>query len=631
MSTEFFDGHRKVKPLDEQADFVMSFVDDSREARTEIEDIWEETEQNFLVRPYYDQSFSGATNLPLHSNLREASSSHGRNMAVLKDPETHQQVMTLASKVVLALFPESQFISAKGVGFEDVLRAKVVSDLLAYVHRLPNHFVVFLEWVIGAGVYGTSILDAFWLYREEARNRRAVEVTPYGDEVSTMTPYNVPVYDDVRYSTTDIRDFFPDPGNTRMDDMLGAAKRFKMSGAQAMREVERGRFDRTAVENAIYMASSSDAAEMQDKPTEDASEMTHRRESYHEYVTLVGFEFYGETPFKAEGSDRPLEEVRRRVITILNGQTARSEGWPRRLPFFDMRFIPRNNSFWGIAPAEVIRFDQDFSDMVKMMLADAVVRSTHPPLIYNKYGDVDYAKLLRFNPDVPVGADLRQQPQAVYQLPYNPPVQDAFIMYSGVKQQMREATGALGAVQGLGLGTKRFSASEAVQTFQQAMDKPELFARVIEQEYLPPLGKYTLSLYQEFLEDSEDLRKRVGETEAKVFLADILPEFDVQFIGSRNASTVQQELAAFREIVQASANPIIMQLVPWIPLLQKWFERIGAPGIAAMVGNPQLVKMNVMLNQIGVMNSLSGNANGTTPRREPVGTLPAQAEGGISF
>ena len=91
---------RKIKPLDDQADFVMSFVDDSRKKREPMESIWDEVELNFLVRPLEDVTLRSSTRYPLDASLAMTSTMRARSMSVLKDPETHQAVMTIVAKIV---------------------------------------------------------------------------------------------------------------------------------------------------------------------------------------------------------------------------------------------------------------------------------------------------------------------------------------------------------------------------------------------------------------------------------------------------------------------------------------------------------------------------------------------------
>lgn len=628
---EFRRAHTKMKPLDEQADWVCSFVEDSAQKRSPMEDVWDEVEHNYLVRPPDEVTLSSSTAHPLQSTLADTLTPRMRSLSILKDPETHQEIVTIVSKIALALFPhDSGFVQALGVGFEDVHKSRTTSRLVEYIHRLPDHYIVFIEWLLGAGIFGTGVIKGFWHYQSELRRERLIDFNDLGQQESTFV--NIPrvVYDDPRLVYVDIRDFYPDPGSAQMSGMCGAAERFKITASEAYRRAARGLYNKSAVESAVERALSMETRESRDKPnSDDPTSLSYGATGHADFVPLVGYEYFGETPFKAADDGVKFDDgVNRRVITVLAGETVRSDQWPRRIPFFDVRLLPRLGSFYGVSPGEVIRYDQDFADTLKMMLADAVVRATHPPMIYDKNADVQLAKLRAFKPRVPIGAT---RPDAVQMLKYDPPVQPAFMLYSGIKQQMREASGALGVIQGLGLGSKRFSATESAATFQQALDRPELFAQIVEREYLPQIGRYVLELYREFLPDGEEgrleLQRRVGESEVPVDLSDIMPEFDVKFVGSRVASREAKQ-SAYQNIFAASANPIVAQLLPWIPLLRRYLEEIGAHDIGAMVGNPDLVLLNTMLTQIGGTNPQAGNGNGTMPSQPPSALMPAQVAGG---
>jgi len=610
------DDVEQSQPMDESAEFVMEFVDDSREDRKPMEDIWDETEMNYLVRPYQDKSSSSNTSNPLDVTKPYA------GYAVMKDPETHQEVMTLASKMVLELFPPNRgFVSTKGVGFEDAFKASTAGKLLEYNFRLPGQFWSILQWIVNMGVYGTGILESLWFYEEQPRKFRSVGVDELGNESSTSQILMAPVWDDPRLELRDHRDFFPDPGSPLLSRMRGAASRFRVSEARAEYLAEGKIWRRSKVKKAIDFQTSKDSAELEDKHGDETTG-TDMRESMHSFKDMTGYRYCGEVPWT------PSDGYTRREIVVLNGETVRDKVWPRRLPWFECKSVPRFNSFWGLAPAEVIRHDQDFADIVKMMLADAVVRMTHPSPVVNKFANVNYEQLRRPRPDRPI--DVEGSPDAAIAWPnFNPPLQPAFAMYTETKNQMRQASGALGSIQGLGLGSKRFSATEAAQTFQNALDRPELFATVIEREFLPELGRYNLDLYKENLEPgTDDLSSRIGESSIPVPLSTILSDFDVAFIGSRQL-TDQQQIEANREIFSVAANPLVAQMIPWIPLLRDHFKSLGKEEIASMVGNPQLMQLHIALsNMLGPNNAQSGNGNGTSPSMPPSGALPAQIAGG---
>lgn len=608
--------------MDEKAEFVMSIVDEAQKDRSVMEPVWDEVEQSYLVRPYTESNYGISTAYPF--------SNSGQNIglaghSILKDPETHQQLMTLASMIVLGLFPDQRFVACEMVGDEDVFKASSASKLLEHCFRLPGHFWANVEWVVHTLLRGTGIMGGEWGYKEEPRNVRSVGYGPEGDLRSVSETMFLPVYDDPKFRPIDIRDFFHDTGATSMNDAKFGCKRFRLTAAEARNRVgdpNEGGYKKSAVEAAIERRQGDDAQNRSDHPFSDPDQIGHDRESHEDYMELIGYEFVGEQPF-----DSP-DGIKNRVITVLGGETVKDFKWPRRLPFFDMRIIPRPGSFFGISPGETLRYDQDFIDVLKMMIADAVVLSTHPPHIYNRNMGVDQREVRRWHPRVPIGVDGPIN-QALGTAPYEPPLGQSTAIQAQMKGQMRENTGVLGAVQGLGLGSKRFSATEANATFEAARDRPELFATVIEREYLPPPARFALEMYQEFLEeDTDDVQRRVGATEIPIDITDMLVDFDVRFVGSRQLGTLTERVSASREIFQAaSANPLVAQAIPWLDFLKEWFKDLGQPEIAAQVGDPRVVQLNLMIQQLAGPGAAIGNGNGETPGQPPVGQMPAQALG----
>lgn len=612
----------KPRPLDEQAEFVMSLVDAAQKDRSPLEPVWDEVEQSFLVRPYTESNYGISTAYPF-SNSGQSVGLAGHS--VLKDSETHQQLVTMASMIVLGLFPDNRFVQAEMVGAEDVFRARTASRLLEHCFRLPGHFWSVVEWVFLTMLRGTGMMAGEWGYEEQPRNLRSITGQEDGSLLSSIETLMVPVYDDPRFRPLDLRDFFHDTGATSIQDSKYGIKRFRISVAEARRRIgdpDSGGYSQKAVNAAIERAARDDAKNRSDHPFTEPDQIAHDRKSHPEYRELIGYEFVGEQPFKSP------DGIQRRVITVLGGETVRNHVWPRRLPFFDMRILPRPGSFFGISPGEVLRYDQDFVDVLKMMIADAVVLATHPPHIYNKNAMVDKRELRRWHPRVPIGVEGSIR-EAIGTAPYEPPLSASTVIQQQMKGQMRENTGILGAVQGLGLGSKRFSATEASETFNAARDRPELFAKIIEREYLPPPARFALELYQEFLEeDTDDVQRRVGATEMPVDISDILVDFDIRFVGSRQLGTLTERTAAAREIFQAaSANPLVAQVIPWIPFLQEWFRDIGQAEVAAMIGDPQLVQTNLLLQQIAGTGATVNNGNGVPPAGRPIAQMPAQALG----
>ena len=606
-----------LRPMDEQAEFVMSFVDDSREHRDPFEHVWSEVERNFLVKSFADDY--NTTKYPLGEPLVTggAASPLSAGQAILQDPETHQSLMTIAAKLVLGTMAEPGFISANHVGGEDVFKSTVARKLIEHELTLEGHFWTFVEWIVCCGIYGTSVIEGHWDYQEGPRNFRSTQQTEFG-EFSTTETLMVPIYDDMRFQGVNIRHFYPDPGHTMLSRMRGAAKSFRVGRRDALARAESGLYKEEATKRAIE-GDGLDENFANDLSQGDDLWGTQAKKAHPSFKEVIGFEYFGEVPWE------PEDGITHRVVTVLNGETVRNKPWPRRIPFFEMKITPRPGSFYGISPGEVMRYDQDFVNVLKMMMADAVVRDVHEQPIINRNAVADIDAFRRFKADHPLVVE--GDPNSA--VAWNKPRSDigaSGAFYSMTKGHMREGGGALGAIQGLGLGSKRYSATEAAQTFDQAMDRPELWGQIVEREFYPPVGKYTLGMCQEMLEDGEDVQRRVGETEMPVQLGDILADFDVKFIGSRQQGSKAERLQAYREIFAASSNPMVAPLIPWIPYLRKYFEDTGAPEVSQMVGNPELIQMYLMLQQLTSPQS-AGNGNGEMSSAQPNGMLPAQGFG----
>lgn len=605
---------RKAKPMDDHADWVMSFVDDAAEDRQDMEPIWDETEASYMVRPYNEPGSN--TNDPLDMFARPGVED---DFSTLKDPETHQAIMTVCANVALSTFPEDGFIKTTGVGAEDILGASETNKLLQYMHRLPGHFWVWVDYLMRTGLYGTAIMECGWHFVEGPQEFRRVGIDfETGQEVAEDEVLDAPEWDDPRLTVLDVRDFFPDPGSTNMIDMLGAAKRFHVTAAVAKERADAGFYRPEATKRAIESNATDDARERTDHPSDSTSDISHRLESHPDFQKMVGLEYYGTVPWT------PRDGIKRRVITVLHGETVRSAPWPRRLPFFENRFIPRPNSFWGLALAEVIRYDQDLLDTFKSMMADAAVRSVHAPAIYAKHGEVEVDKLKRFRLGVPIGA---RSTDDVKRLNLDAPLGDMMGMYGLAKSHSREAIGTTDTVQGLGLGTKRASATEFQGTLARAQARPELYGQVFERETLPPIGRYVLGLYQQLLEpNTDDLARRIGQSNVFVPLSTIMRQFDIKYVGSRTEPNKIQQMQFQQQILAGAANPVIQQLVPWIPFLKKVFADNGLHEISAMVGDPELVKLHLTLAQLANPNAQSGNG-ANSPAQDPLGLPPAQTVG----
>jgi len=611
-------------------EFTMNFVSTSDKYRQQFVDKWEEVMSNFMVTPDYDNT-NGGVKTPYRRGKSFGDNPSQRNQVVLKDFETHKAVMTYASKLARSLFGDMhhEYVRARPSGWEDWQKGRTATRLLRYTFGLEGHFRTFVEALVDMLIFGTAIIESPWKYEERSILSRTVTTTPYG-MLSDFQRVTMPTYDDVCLRNIDPMDFYPDPSRYRLYEMSGYAKRFRMNSMEARRMKI---YDQTAVEKAISKGSSP-APENKDSFRRGLDQPTDTQ-GLSEFKPMVGYEYWGDVP---DGVPLRMETGKlansnetggRGVITILNGEVVRNDVWPLAdycLPAHAFIINPVNGRFYGVSPAEVIRWDQSFADAMKILVCKAAIRQVHPPIAYDSDADFDPAKLREWRADLPI--PIRGGPSAIGTLRYDANLPNGMSVLNSIKAGIQEGSGALGAIQGQD-GPDREAATVGSQRLQFAMDRPELAAMVIENECLPPLAKGVLRRCQQFVEDDESLQRRIG-MEPETSLSDIMGDFEVEFIGSRMSLNRQQKLQAYQTLASlAPAFPALQLIMPTQELAKELVgDMLELPEVASAIGSAGQ-EQNVMQNAAAMQ--LAGGrgpaGNGVPQQPQPPGMLPAQAAG----
>ena len=601
----------------EAYEFVMSFIAASEKYKNQFEGKWREILSNFMV-DFDDMDLGRGSN-----NIGQAEPYRGnrvyrpsRNQIRLKDPETHRLVMTYASKLVRSIFgdPKREYVQASPSGYEDAIKATTATRLLRYDFGLPGMFRTFVETTVDMVLFGTSVVETGWKYEEREMMVRSVE-SEYGIETSSSQRLAIPVYDDPTITPIDVSCFYPDPSRYRIQEMMGAAKQFKMNATEARRMALKGIYDTAMVERAIAEGVGGKG------PIKTSFRIgidQPQPQGVPAFGDMVGYEYSGEVAYSS-GSKRER-------VTILNGSVVRIDPYDDYyLPFHSFTINPVQGRFYGISPAEVVRSDQSFADAIKILLAEAVIRQVHPPIAYDSDADLDVAKLREWKADLPI--PVRGGPSAIGTLRYDANIQSGFAMLSGLKLSIQEASGALGGIQGEN-GPDRESATGANQRIQMALDRPELAGMLLESDTLPCLASSLLRLNPRYLADTEDLKKRIGEQPEPAWIGDIMGDFDVTFFGSRQSTSRQQKLQSYdRLTAMASAIPNLMVQIPWDQIAREMVgDLLDLPDVAAKMQDPATVMQNMAMSQMLGPGAANGNGQATAP--EPVGMIPAQAGGG---
>jgi hypothetical protein len=597
----------------------MSFVAASEKYRDQHIGKWQEILSNFMVDVdnMGTGSFGHGVGTPdpfKSSRVYRPTKSSVR----LKDPETHRLVMMYASKLVRSIFgdPKREYVQAAPSGYEDAIKAQTTTRLLRYAFGLPGTFRTFVEAVVDMILFGTCVVETGWKYEEREMLVRSVE-SEFGVETSSSQRIMVPVYDDPTIKPVDITMFYPDPSHYRMEDMLGAAKQFQMSAIEAKRMEAKGIYKnvRAAVQGGVSVEGPPKVSFRQgiDQP---------QPQNVPGFGNMIGYEYSGEVAYDSG--------AKREKVTIINATVVRREPYDDYyLPFHAFTINPIQGRFYGISPAEVVRSDQSLADAIKILLAEAVIRQVHPPIAYDSdadWGPGGEAKLREWKADLPIA--VRGGPSAIGTLRYDANVQNGFAFLTGLKQSIQEASGAMGGIQGEE-GPDREAATVGANRIQMALDRPELAGMLLESDPLPCLASSILRLYQRYLIDTDDLKKRIGEMPEPVWIGDIMGDFDVTFHGSRQVTSRQQKLQSYdRLIAMASAIPNLMVQIPWDQIARDVVgDLLELPEVAMKMPDPNVIMQNAALSQ--ALGPGAANGNGQATAAEPVGMLPAQASGGM--
>lgn len=597
--------------------FALAFVAASEQYRSQYVDRWREVIANLIVEPEWVRYNAGMTPYATTGQGMGRAGRRSKRQIVLKDPETHKIVMTYASKLLRATFGDTrrEYVQSEPVGYEDVLKARTTTKLLRYNFSRPGHYRSIAEAFVDMLCFGTSIVESPWKYEEREIPTRSVEIMPDGSEQSRFSTQTVPSYDDVCIRVIDIEDFYPDPSRYRMEEMTGAAKRFRINWFEAKRRRD---WPEDAVKKAFDKPSGGDNMRGGTSSPDEASfrrglDQPANKDVPTDFRERTGIQYWGDSP-------RGL-----RRITIINTMLVESIPWPHAdyaLPFHAATINPVVGRFYGIAPAEIVRYDQSFADAIKILLAEAIIRQVHPPLIIDDASDIDQAALREWKADAPIA--VKGGTSGIATLQYNANVANGFSMLAGLKDSMQGASGALGALQGAE-GPDREAATVGAQRYQMALDRPEMAARLLEEDFLPSLAKGILRRSQQFL-DTEGLKLRVGEMPEPYDIADIMGDFDVRFVGSRMAMSRQAKVQAFQTAMSfLSQIPAAQAMMPTAEIMAFLFgDLLELPELAGQIGNPAAMQANVM-----AMEAFGRPAGGSPQATPPTGGIPvAQAAGG---
>lgn len=537
----------------DEARFIMDWVSKAQAKMQPYFPVWEEVLDNYMVASpttgRLGRSWPSGQLAPYwHARKAEGSS-------FLKDPETHQIVESLAAQALLLLLGQRDYITATPVGADDPAKAQLISRLLMAQMEQPGVFRTHYQLFKNAFLFGTSIIEIGWETRSRMQMQRQTLFDPQTGQISDhMSPQEVQYRDRPVQREVPLWKFFPDPNGTRIhEDMVGVVKQFEITDLDATSLAEAGVYDREGVRRAIASLSKNV------RPYESGQQQPF--EMPRGLKMLTGFEFWGTSPFKyANGATN-------RVITLLEGEIVRSHINPfvdGSVPFKEIVVNPVQGRFYGLGPAEVIRYLQDSADNMLMVVNDAADYGVRAPLLVGGTfgGDEMQLKARKLNSLIHC-----RDPKAVMPLQ-----QDLSVIQMGANElirrkiAMREASGATNPLQAIPSGD-RATATEVSALVQYASQRVESMIMLTEREDYPWIGRTLHSRNRQFLPPGGAVATLLGEqVDAPFEMIDA--DVDVRFCGSRNAASKMQKVASLREGIN-----IIGSNLPLIPIMPELFER----------------------------------------------------------
>ena len=567
-----------TKSVMEDAEFFLEFLGRSEELR----DSWwaddMEVMANYMVMPWNDGRGCGDN---YGSNISKMLS-----RPVLKDTESHQIINSLLAKTLLGTLSGEGFVKAMPVGREDAAGAAIASSLVRRMFRINGNFRNMYVGSQDAFLFGATVYAPRWMFLTGPKIQTRIGTDEFtGQPTFEKRTVEGVLVDDIDLIPIDLAHFFPEPDVDTVAKMLFAAYRYSMPRFKIEEMAESGQWNKAAVGRALekgpnnLVTKDPQGRQGIDRP------MSATVSAYENFVVIEG---WGETPHL-----HPDKSRRRRIIMI-NEEVVSSKPSPiafsRTSPFFDFVVNPIAGRWRGIAPGHLIRHHQDLSDAVLMLLAEGVQRKAAPPLIYDANDfDLEIEKLIAWR-----GPIAASNINGVKEMNYNPEMGEAFQLFGGNKQMMREGTAATSGNQGFGLGSKRFSASEAQLSFQNAGDRPQMTQQLWERVFYPDLAKAGLELYAQFLQTPEDLADRVGGDKAlrgMVFDPDMFDiDYDFEFVGSSQIQGKEIRFQLLERAMQLAVNiPGVAPLFPWQPAFMELLELADLRELEQMYGKPEMI------------------------------------------
>jgi len=617
-----------------QREFVLDFIEKSNNLKKQFAPVWDEVLENYLVVPFGLQHGQRVWP-PYHPEAPARYRIHEEFRPRLKDPETHQIVESLTSQAMGLLLGQPDYITAQPIGLDDPEKSRMISRLLMALLDMPGVYRTHYQLFKDAFIFGTAVLEMGWTTRTREQvvqvPRLQSDGQPMLDEqgaiIWDLAITEVVWRDAPLQREVSLWDFYPDPGGTRIqEDMTGVAKRFKISKSDAIQYGSGQVYDLARVREVIRRFENAERVKAE-KTGSPEGPFPHMADEVPSKVgSIGGFEYYGELPWRPRGRDKSTN----RVITLWGDEIVRSHIIPfmdGMKPFKEIVVNPVSGRFYGLSPAEVVRFLQDTADNLLMVLTDATNLAVRSPLLMGSGfgGDPRRLRARRLNDVIPCS-----NPDMVKPLESDLNVlQFASKTIIERKLMMREASGSANPLE----GPTEKSATEASEVVRLASQKVETMVGLIEREDYPQIGRMLHSRLRQFALDDGYIATLKGD-KFDVTLDQINVDADIRFVGSRQTQSKFQRSIQYREALKL-LTPEVLMTVPEVAVAYLR-EVLDFPDAEQIV---KLALERIML-QLGIKQAAAGgaqpgnqsggggpqSAGKARPDEQPVGSQAQEAE-----
>ena len=591
-------------------DWINQWVLASHRIRQQFEPYWEENWLNYRVEPLGGRSLGQKQINPYADDF-----SGNAGIGALKTPESHQVANTLTATILASLFGVRNYVQAEGTGGEDQEGARKVSQLVMFGLERPGNYRTNYETLKDAIIFGSGFYRASWVTQTRMVPRRmpipdgqgGFLLNPQtGIPVTVLTNVMVPVKDDPALVPLSLYDIWLDPSIARFSDSKGIVERGRISNDDLSAMRGQPGWDSNAIDRLMLMAPN----EFIKGPGQDTSpKLSIEQLNREDLKNLQEFGYRGTWTYTGmldSGTARKLslDPNMSHTLTVANGILIGKAQNPQRngeLPYGSITILPTGGQPYGLSPLTVIRYLQDVSDSQLILTMQAMIEAVYQNYIVGGAAGADpqfFKQLERKRPRqvFSVAGEVTQ----VQPLPKD--YQGLQIASQGLQmlsQVMRDASSARDPIQGI-QANDRSTATEVNVTASAALQNVDQLSALIERDELPREGSLIHGLYYVNLEDEGMVLKRIGDKEqTSISFFDIDGDYDLNFVGARQAITKQQKSNDFKEFIGFLVQTPLGQASLDLEAAVRWFadNALNTRGLEDLIiqdPNEIVARMQVM-------------------------------------